>query len=102
MSSMFSEAMSVGPPKKFEDPMSYPAIKGNTRIINVTFSNFDATTGCGPNYVWMTTDKYGDIIHPTEFKEITLRNVDEATKVHCILHCENNLCTSLIINQLNY
>lgn len=72
--------MSVGPPKKYEDPMSYPAIKGITKIINVTFSDFNGN-GCAPNYIWMTTSRYGDIIHPTEFKEIVLNNVDEATKV---------------------
>ena len=82
MSSAFSASPAVGPPKPWEDPMSYPAIMGITRIQNVRFSNFGK--GCGENgnnYVWMTNPLYGDIIHPTELKAIQLDNVMDVNKV---------------------
>lgn len=65
----------------FEDPMSYPAVRGLTKVIGVTFSNFGSGCDSGRNYIWMTNPKYGDIIHPTDFSGITLDNCDEDSKV---------------------
>ena len=66
--------------------MSYPAIKGLTRLVNLTLSDFNTWT-CGKgsnmmNYVWMTSPKYGDIIHPMDTQQIQLFNVSERSKVN--------------------
>ncbi|XP_065660201.1 fibrocystin-L isoform X2 [Hydra vulgaris] len=75
--STFSKSQSPGPPKPFENPMSYPAIKGLLRMEGVTFSSFQSTCGLTkPDVVWTTNIIYGDIIHPTELKNSTLVNVN--------------------------
>ena len=81
--SLFASTPSAGPKMSWEDPMSYPAIKGLTRFEGVTISDF-GPTGCNNgahNYFWMTSPKYGDIFHPMEMKETTLVNVAEKSKV---------------------
>jgi len=87
--SLFSTSFSQGPRKTWEDPMSYPAIKGLTRLVNLTLSDFNRWT-CGDggnrmNYVWMTSPKYGDIIHPMNTQQIQLFNVAERSKVRTSL-----------------
>lgn len=82
MSSTFSSKPAIGPPKPWEDPKSYPAIKGLTMITDVKFADFNK--GCKKNtynYVWMTNKLVGDIIHPTELKGVQLDNVSDASKV---------------------
>jgi len=37
------------------------------------------------NYVWMTSPKYGDIIHPMNTQQIQLFNVAERSKVRTSL-----------------
>ena len=71
--------------KPWITPMSYPAIKGLSRVHNVTMKNFG--TFCGSNdrdYVLMTAPAYGDIIHPVQFSEITLSNVQHDSKVRIV------------------
>ena len=89
MTPLFGSSMPTGPPKTWEDPMSYPAINGHTLIENNTFAEFG--TGCDGwrNRVIMTCPLYGDIIHPTDVRKITLENVDEDSKV-----CEKNEITN--------
>jgi len=82
--------------------MSYPALKGLTRLANITLADFGAACGNGAyNYVWMTSPYYGDIFHPMETSEMTLQNVLDRSKVClmtnlpvcCIFHgCKSNLC----------
>ena len=88
MSPLFASSFPAGPPKSWEDPMSYPAINGQTLIENVTFAKFG--TGCDGwrNRALMTSPKYGDIIHPTNLRKISLENVEEDSKV---CSCENIL-----------
>jgi len=81
MSPIFSSSPPIGPPKPWEDPMSYPAIKGLTIIKNITFVDFTAGCDGSVNRVLMTTPKYGDIIHPTKIENVHLKNVIEDAKV---------------------
>nr|XP_047143668.1 fibrocystin-L-like isoform X2 [Hydra vulgaris] len=75
--STFSKLLPPGPPKPFENPMSYPAIKGLLDLDRVSFISFQSTCGLNKrDFVWMTNNIYGDIIHPTEIKNSTLINVD--------------------------
>ena len=63
--SIFSQSGTSGPKLVWEDPKAYPAIKGITNIRNVTFKDFSKACQSGKyNYVWMTSPKYGDILHP--------------------------------------
>ena len=80
MASLFSSSASKGPKMSWEDPMSYPAIKGLAVFDSVKFAHF--SNPCGKrDYAWMTNPVYGDAIHPTEFKNISTYNVDEESKV---------------------
>ena len=81
--SLFSSTSSKGPKKSWEDPMSYPAIKGLTRLSNLTVAEFNnkACVDGAYNYFWMTAPKYGDIFHPMETEKITLVNVHDKSKV---------------------
>ena len=80
--SLFASSPGSGPKMSWEKPMSYPAIKGLTRLINITMAHFGAACDSGAyNYVWMTSPNYGDIFHPMETSEITLHNVLERSKV---------------------
>ena len=82
LSSIFTASPAAGPPQSFEDPMAYPAIKGLAQYFNTTFINF--TKYCGSDnrdYIYMTLPAYGDIIHPTVFKETKLVNVEDESKV---------------------
>ena len=81
MSPIFTSSPPKGPPKSWEDPMSYPALKGLTIINNITFVDFAAGCDGAVNRVLMTTPKYGDIIHPTKIENIRLENVVEDAKV---------------------
>ena len=83
MTPLFSSSMPI-----WEEPGSYPAIDGHTLIENNTFAEFG--TGCDGwrNRVIMTCPLYGDIIHPTDVRKITLENVDDDSKV-----CERNEIT---------
>ena len=84
LSSIFSSGTSKGPPKPWEDPMTYPAIKGLSIYDNNLFVNY--TLGCGMrSYVWMTRPTYGDAIHPVEFSRTSVINVDEQSKVMFII-----------------
>lgn len=84
LSSIFSSGTSKGPPKPWEDPMTYPAIKGYSIYDNNLFVNY--TIGCGMrSYVWMTRPSYGDAIHPLEFSRTSVINVDEQSKVISII-----------------
>ena len=83
--SLFSSSPSTGPKMSWEDPMSYPAIKGLTRLINLTVSDFNKACTTGKNnYFWMTAPKYGDICHPMDMKQMKLFNVDPKSKV-CVV-----------------
>ena len=84
LSSIFSSGTSKGPPKPWEDPMTYPAIKGYSIYDNNLFVNY--TLRCGMrSYVWMTRPSYGDAIHPVEFSRTSVINVDEQSKVISII-----------------
>ena len=83
-SSVFSSSPASGPPMSWEDPMSYPAIKGLSVYRNVTFRHFK--TFCGSNkrdYIISPHLFYGDIIHPVQFVETTLEDVEDDSKVSC-------------------
>ena len=93
LSSIFSKNPAKGPPKPWEDPMSYPAIKGLSIHDNNLFVNY--TLQCGMrNYVWMTRPTYGDAIHPVEFSRTSVINVDEQSKVSLWLFLAGFYCIS--------
>ena len=72
--------MPTAPGMSWEDPMSYPAIKGLSVWDSITFAHF--SNPCGKrDYIWMTHPVYGDVIHPADFKNITFVDVDENSKV---------------------
>ena len=88
---IFASTPSSGPKMSWEDPMSYPAIKGLSRLSNLTLVNFN--TACSPdsrNYVMMTSPKYGDIFHPVEFSKISMVNVADENKVQETLPGNSN------------
>jgi len=80
---IMTPVFSSSPPSysSWEDPRSYPAIKGLTIIKNVTFVNFGMGCHGAVNRILMTTPKYGDIIHPTKIENVHLQNVTEDGKV---------------------
>ncbi|XP_066917357.1 fibrocystin-L-like [Clytia hemisphaerica] len=80
--SIFSNNPSTGPKMSWEDPMFYPSISGLTTFQNVKFKDFSSGCNGANNYVWMTSPVYGDILHPTDFKNITLENVGEVNKIY--------------------
>ena len=81
LSSHFSISGSKGPNKRWEDPMTYPAINGISRYFGVTFAEFGDKCSGKRNYIFMMNKHYMDIFHPVEFKNISLVNVDEESKV---------------------
>ena len=81
LASIFSSSAAPGPPKPWEDPMSYPAINGVARFFGVTFANFNEPCSGKKNYIFVMNPKYMDILHPSEFKNITLIDVGEQNKV---------------------
>ncbi len=80
--SCFSSAPSKGPLKPWDDPMSYPAIGGITRLKRTTFANFITACGGKKTVIFVPNYGAGDIIHPTEVEGIKLINVTESNKVH--------------------
>ena len=77
----FMSGSGAGPKKRWDKPLSYPALYGITKLRNVTFDSFKVACGGKRDVAIMTNPVVGDIMHPITLEEIKKYNMDEESTV---------------------
>ena len=70
-----------GPLKRWDATKSYPAIYGETKIMNVTFDSFQTACNGQRDVIIMSNPGIGDIMHPITIEGVTKSNVDQESLV---------------------
>ena len=73
----FQSSKAGGPKMRWDKPMSYPAIYGITKLINVTFSSFGTACGGKRDVTIMPNTVVGDLMHPMTVEDVKKFDVDE-------------------------
>lgn len=72
----FMSTKAGGPKMRWDSPMSYPAIYGITKLIDVTFASFGQA--CGARDIAILPNPIiGDIMHPFTVEGLKKFNVDQ-------------------------